>query len=312
MIVFNGDDFLKQTLDSIYPFAHEIVIIEGADKNAMCLANPDGSSTDKTVEIIKNYPDKYKKIRLIQGKWNNKTEEQNEYLKFMSGDYIWHVDDDEIYKHEDIKKVINYLENNPSITAVSFYFINFFKGLNYVTKKINSKEKEVWRIFKYKKGSYFTTHRPPTMFDPETSKIMNKENPLQASILAGEGIFFYHLSYITNKQIREKMIYYTQFRLNEGDAGIPFVKTFSFFRPIQKMWLRFWHIKLLIPLRKIMDRRWFNYEYINLVWNVWDQNPLNTEKHYSVLPTPNFKTELFNGELPESLKSHQLYKLNFK
>ena len=65
MIVFNGDDFLHQSLESVYDFAHEIFVIEGAVKEAWPIANVDGSSTDNTIQVLNDFPDPLKKIKII-------------------------------------------------------------------------------------------------------------------------------------------------------------------------------------------------------------------------------------------------------
>src|SRR5512134_1673059 len=102
MIVFNGETFLHELLDSIYDFAYEIFGVEGPDQNSLPMAGPDGGSTDRTVEILRSYPDPERKLRVIRGTWRDKDEQSNRYMDEVSGDYIWQVDDDEIYKPEDL------------------------------------------------------------------------------------------------------------------------------------------------------------------------------------------------------------------
>ncbi len=310
MIVFNGEEFLKQVLDSIYEDAYEIVIVEGADKNGMFAANPDGSSTDNTVCIIRNYPDPENKIKLIRGKWRNKEESTNEYLKHMSGDYVWLVDDDEIYKKEDIDKIKNHLEQNPSITAVSFYLKTFFHGLERIMVPPKNKEDfEVWRIFKFRKGYKFSSHRPPTMIDPTTNKIMNKINPWRAEFTSRKGIFIYHFSYITDKQVEEKVKYYENYRLKETNYGIPRLRGFRRIALLNRLWLWFWHLPFANTYRKKKDHK-FNYNYLETVWRPWKYNRKEVEKNYGVIPIPSIfsRTIKYKGDYPEAIRSHKLFK----
>ena len=116
MIVLNGMPFIEASLKSIYDSAYEIIIVEGAVKQCMFAANADGSSKDGTVEFIKAFPDPGKKVKLIQGIWPEKCEMQNKAVKIATGDYIWLVDSDEVYKKKDIEVIIGMLDVDPTIT----------------------------------------------------------------------------------------------------------------------------------------------------------------------------------------------------
>jgi glycosyltransferase involved in cell wall biosynthesis len=126
MIVFNGETFLEEVLQSVYDFAYEIIIIEGADRNARHMARPDGGSTDGTLDILYGFSDPDRKIKIIRGAWDNKDQQSNRYIEEASGDYIWQIDDDEVYKPEDLREVERRLLNDPDITAASFIWQNFF------------------------------------------------------------------------------------------------------------------------------------------------------------------------------------------
>ena len=52
MIVFNGKPFVKYNLSSIYPLAHQIIVVEGACLSSVSVARPDGHSTDGTLELL--------------------------------------------------------------------------------------------------------------------------------------------------------------------------------------------------------------------------------------------------------------------
>ena len=67
MIVLNGMPFIEFALRSIYDFAHEIIIVEGAEEKCRFAANEDGSSTDGTVECIESLGDPANKIILNSG-----------------------------------------------------------------------------------------------------------------------------------------------------------------------------------------------------------------------------------------------------
>ena len=105
MIVFNGEAFLREVLESIYDFAFEVIVVEGPDVNALPMAGPDGGSSDGTMDILRTFPDPEKKIKVIRGVWQSKDHQCNRFIEEACGDYIWQVDDDEIYKREDLLKI---------------------------------------------------------------------------------------------------------------------------------------------------------------------------------------------------------------
>ncbi|MEJ2705846.1 MAG: methyltransferase domain-containing protein [Sedimentisphaerales bacterium] len=168
MIVLNGIPFIEYSLKSIYEFAHEVIIVEGAVEKCMFAANPDGSSKDGTVEFIKSFPDPQRKIKIVQGRWPEKREMQNEALRHVTGDYVWLIDSDEVYKPEHLTEIKRILTNDPSITQVNFIPDNFWKGLDYifVSDRFFEPACHYRRLFKYVPGAVFTSHRPPTMTWP--------------------------------------------------------------------------------------------------------------------------------------------------
>ncbi len=213
MIVLNGMPFIEYSLKSVYDFAHEIIIIEGAVENCMFAANADGSSTDGTVEFIESFPDPQKKIRLVQGRWPEKCEMQNEALKHVTGNYVWLIDSDEVYKKEDLDKIKEILRSDPSITQVNFIPDSFWKGLDYifVSSKFFEDSCHCRRLFKYVPGSMFTTHRPPTMVWPGHNKTTEQMNLLDGTATRGMGIIFYHYSYVLDKQVKQKVELYRRY-----------------------------------------------------------------------------------------------------
>lgn len=207
MIVFNGDYVLKENLETIYPYAHEIVISEGPVGHYQKMGFT--VSTDKTVDIIKNFPDPENKIKLIQGTWANKDAMCHAFLAKMTGDYVWHVDSDEIYRLEDIEKVIDYLDKNKdSCYSISFKLNSFYGGLDY---KITGFEEtfEVHRIKKIIPGkSRWITHRPPTMLWPPTGKTCKEMGHVNHHITDSWGIRIFHYSFVFPSQVKAKTLYY--------------------------------------------------------------------------------------------------------
>ena len=211
MIVLNGMPFIKAVLESIYKAAYEIIIIEGAVEKCKFAANLDGSSKDGTVEFIKAFPDPQFKIKFVQGQWAEKCEMQNKALQSCSGDYVWLVDSDEVYKENDVDTIIKMLEEDSTIIQVNMPILHFWKGFDYIIHSEILSNVETHRIFRLDRNCFFTTHRPPTLFCEHYNEVTAKVNVLKTSILRKAGIYLYHYSYILNEQVKQKIELYKRY-----------------------------------------------------------------------------------------------------
>ena len=55
MIVLNGEPFVRYNLRALYPFAHQIIVVEGAAPAAAGIATPEGHSIDGTLAALKQF-----------------------------------------------------------------------------------------------------------------------------------------------------------------------------------------------------------------------------------------------------------------
>ena len=213
MIVLNGMPFIEYALASVYDAAHEIIIVEGAVEKCMFSANPDGSSTDGTVGFIESFPDPHHKIKLIQGRWPEKCEMQNKALDFVTGDYVWLVDSDEVYRQEDVVKITEMVTKDPAITQINFICHNFWKGFEHIiySNKLFVPAFHFRRIFKFKHGARFVSHRPPTMVLPGTEKTTEQMHCLDGMTTWEQGVAIYHYSYVLDAQVQQKMELYRRY-----------------------------------------------------------------------------------------------------
>jgi glycosyltransferase involved in cell wall biosynthesis/ADP-heptose:LPS heptosyltransferase len=270
MIVLNGMPFIEYSLKSVYEFAHEIIIVEGAVQKCMFAANPDGSSTDGTVEFIESFPDPQNKIKLIQGKWPEKCEMQDEALKYVEGDYVWLIDSDEVYKTEDLERVKTLVRSDPSITQVNFNGDNFWKGLDYifVSPKFFESGAHWRRVFKFVRGATFTIHRPPTMVWPGSELTTEQMHLVDGHKTRGMGIIPCHYSYVLDKQVRQKIELYSRYG-----------------------WGKDWNIDL---------REWYNECFLK--WT--PENRQEIDSKYPIWTGDrNSRTQLFTGTHPEVMKN---------
>ncbi len=221
VIVLNGEPFTRYTLRSIYPFAHEIIVAEGAASAARNVATPDGHSRDGTLEALRRFKaeeDPDDKLTIVtaedeghpDGFWPGEKDEQSRaYARRATGYYLWQVDIDEFYRAEDIERVLAMLRADSSITGMTFKQITFWGGLDYAVDGWYLRRGATYyhRLFRWGPGYTYATHRPPTVLD-EAGRDLRDGHWLDGETLAGMGIRLYHYSLLLPKQVIEKCDYY--------------------------------------------------------------------------------------------------------
>lgn len=206
MIVFEGDYVLKQCLEQVYPFASQILIAEGP----VSFWQKQGrtTSTDETNKILDEFPDPENKIKIVHGQYNEKDDQCRAYMQYINDDidYIWNLDSDEVYKTEDLKKIIEFLEESKP-TSVGLRSCSFYGGFDDYLTGFELNRDNFLRIFRYVKGSTWQTHRPPTIQYPKDSNITKKH--IDSDTLWDKlGVQMYHYSYVFPTQVHTKVNYY--------------------------------------------------------------------------------------------------------
>ena len=206
MIVFEGDYVLKECLEQVYPFATQILIAEGPVNYWQRQGRT--TSTDETNKILSEFPDPENKIKIVHGQYNEKDDQCKAYMQHIDDDidYIWNLDSDEVYKTEDLIKMIKFLEEeNP--TSVGLRSCSFYGGFDNYLTGFELNRDNFLRIFKYTKGATWLTHRPPTIQYPNGSNIVTKH--IDSDTLYNKtGIQMYHYSYVFPTQVYTKVNYY--------------------------------------------------------------------------------------------------------
>ncbi|HAI44941.1 MAG TPA: hypothetical protein DCM40_46130 [Maribacter sp.] len=204
MIVFEGDYVLKECLEQIYPHAYQIVIAEGPVKFWQDKGRK--TSSDKTNEILDNFPDPENKIQVVHGQYEEKDDQCNAYMSLIKEDtdYLWMIDSDEVYKTEDILKTINFLEKHQP-TSVGVQSCTFYGGFEDYLTGFEQNVDNFIRIFKYEKDCTWLTHRPPTI---KYNSNRNLKHINSHFFHAETGVMMYHYSYVFDKQVKNKTEYY--------------------------------------------------------------------------------------------------------
>ena len=131
-IVLNEEEFIQASLESVYPLADRILIVEGGNDYAVAAGwcGPDKRSTDGTVEAIRSFNDPGGKVELIQGAWRDKVEQRNAYARRLNpGDWMILMDGDEVF-HESGLWRLSYLMHHHDVIMPGFHlFWNNFETL---------------------------------------------------------------------------------------------------------------------------------------------------------------------------------------
>ncbi len=220
IIVLNGEPFIRYNLRALYPFAHQIIVVEGAAPAAADVATADGHSRDGTLASLRQFKateDPENKLHIVtrSGFWSEKDEMSQAYARLATGDYLWQVDIDEFYKSEDMQVVLTMLRADPSITAVFFKQLSFWGGFDYISDSWYLRQVQeqgpgiVPRIFKWGAGYHYAAHRPVVVCD-DRGRDLRHVRPVNGKDLAHKGIYMYHYSLVFPHQVLDKSIYYGQ------------------------------------------------------------------------------------------------------
>jgi hypothetical protein len=224
IIVLNGEPFLRYNLRTLYPYAHQIVIAEGASPRATHAATPDGHSLDHTLETIRRFQaeeDPEGKVLLVtaedeghpNGFWPGEKDEQSQaYAKRATGDWLWQIDIDEFYHPADIERVRAYLAAHPDTTCLTFRAHHFWGGFDYTVDgglyRHPRHQGELWgvyrRLLKWGPGYQYITHRPPSVADATGRDITRR----RMRCISDQGVMMYHYVMLFPEQFTRKGAYY--------------------------------------------------------------------------------------------------------
>ena len=219
LIVLNGYPFITYNLKSIYPFAHEIIVVEGACPSASNVATFDGHSIDGTLQLLYDFKknhDPQNKIIIVKavdkgyenGFWPEKDQMSQAYAERASGNYLWQIDCDEFYRKDDMEKIINLLKEG--VDAISFPTITFWGSIRYCVsgfRLISDNARRFDRLFAWGNGYTYKTHRPPTVID-ENGIDTKKKRYVSSDEMEVMGIYLYHYSLVYPLHVGYKMNYY--------------------------------------------------------------------------------------------------------
>ncbi|MEF3274185.1 MAG: glycosyltransferase family 2 protein [Chloroflexus sp.] len=224
MIVLNGEPFLRYNLRAIYPFAHQIIVAEGASPRAAHAATADGHSLDGTLQTLYQFKaeeDPDDKLIIVtaemyghpNGFWPGEKDEQSRaYAERATGDWLWQIDVDEFYHPTDMARVAAFLQQHPDTTCLCFRAYHFWGGFDYLADGglfwHRQHQGEPWgryrRVFRWQPGYRYDSHRPPTIVDERGRNITRRRLRYADAF----GVWMYHYFMVFPHQFIRKGAYY--------------------------------------------------------------------------------------------------------
>jgi len=258
IIVLNGEPFTRYCLRALYPFAHEIIVVEGGHENALDISTPDGHSSDRTLETLYSFKaeeDVEDKVHIVvrDGPWpqkdefgNSKTPQSRAYAERTTGDYLWQVDIDEFYRPEEMRVVLDMLARDPQISGASFNLLPFWGGYDYLSDGWYWRRAAgtVHRLFRWGPGYRYVTHQPPTVAD-DRGRDLRSLHWVSGDEMARRGVRLYHYDHVFPQQVRNKALFYRRQAPRECANIIEWSRTgyFELTRPYhveRHYWLPAW------------------------------------------------------------------------
>lgn len=206
IIVFESPWVLKQLLETIYPFAYQILIAEGPVE---FWKRQGRSNLSKEVkDILHTFPDPQFKITIVHGSWPEKDQQSQSYMRHIKDDvdYLWQTDADELYIPEDINTLTNILEKR-EYSTVGIRSSTFFGGFDHTLNGFEIAKDQFIRIHRVYPGSTWEGHRPPKMIHKSNVPIQHLDSE---NLFSLTGITIKHYSYCWPEQVKRKIFYYKE------------------------------------------------------------------------------------------------------
>ncbi len=238
MIVLNGEPFISYNLQALYPFAHELIVVEGASPKAAHVATVDGHSVDKTLatlQCFKACSDPENKLTIVTAEDDGypngfglakKDEQSQAYARRATGDWLWQIDVDEFYQAEGMNAICEYLASHPETTCLTFDAYHFWGGFDYILegglymshRLAGEPRGAIRRVLKWGAAYKYVTHRPPTVANSQGENITDRHKVNISQVFTGGITRLYHYSNVFPQQVIPKGVYYSQLDSRIGQA----------------------------------------------------------------------------------------------
>jgi hypothetical protein len=198
----NEEGWIEYNLRNNYDEFDEIRVVEGA-VTGRPKSTPEGRSTDRTLELIKNFPDPQDKIRLYTLNRPFKClEEQKQIFLDTSqpGDWLFIVDCDEFYRDGDIDRVRKAINLHPTASEFIPTFLHFYRDFQHVKAPHPEWQPQHQRIIRYQPGMRYHTH--PVATDAR-GKCTYFDGEYQQKRFTIPSLYIYHYGHAKGREFHE-------------------------------------------------------------------------------------------------------------
>lgn len=181
----------------------------------------DGRSVDGTSEYLDDLAKRFPENVTIYRKepsvfWDGKKEMVSAPLAGIEEEcLLWQIDSDELWTTDQVHAVHELFMNDPDRTAAYFwcdYFVGSDKIISTRYNYAQNPNQEWLRTWRFKPGSYWIAHEPPTLAwqadSTSEASDLAKINPFRHDETEAVGAVFQHFAYVTEAQLRFKETYY--------------------------------------------------------------------------------------------------------
>lgn len=229
-IALNEDQYIGASLRSTirHPNVKKVAVVEGAVNLFAHACDENGLSVDNTstaVRVAMGLKHGNKIVYDRYGWANEKSDLRNRALKLLGEDvdYVLVVDADEVWKQEDLDRLVQAMKDNPRAGVLKFPFYHFWKEKNQIAKG-SQWDSLMFRCFKFEdKTLYWREHHMPVVNDK--GQYIDKI----AGVKVCDDVHVYHYGAMKKEsRILEKLKYYAQ-----RDKNLKVTNTWSKWRPGQ-------------------------------------------------------------------------------
>jgi hypothetical protein len=321
--IYDDHEYLEISLNSIKSQLDKILLlISDIPWNGKIVNN------SKTIEFVKDLCSKNKNFQLIQGHWSNEIDQRNFGLTqfFAQGiDYYFIIDSDEIYHSFHFKNIIEFIRQNPSISAFHIEWNTYWTKQYYVIspreyyKPIIAVKVAKFLFTKIRHGSTCVTRTKDTVF------IDKKSQEYNYALIPPQVAICFHLSYARTDE-------YMLRKLESNSHAPEFIN--NWYEKVWKTWTpEKQNLHPVTPnqyniakkedfsifpneLKTFIKKERNNFcSIIILNWNSFDYLikcikliNKNTKRRYEIIVVDNGSKNLPEA-FPYILKSHYIYKI---
>lgn len=202
LAVHNEEDWVEHNLANCYDEFDIIRVVEGA-VHGRPGSTDTGHSTDRTQELIRNFPDPDNKIEFItQDRFFKSLEEQKQTFLDLAneGEWLFIIDCDEFYLDGEINRVREAIRNRPTASEIIPTFLHFYRDFKHIKAPHPEWQPQHQRIIRYQPGLRYRTH--PVATD-KNGRCTYFDGSYQTKRYTMPGLYIFHYGHAKGKEFHQ-------------------------------------------------------------------------------------------------------------